>query len=222
MDLTPLLHDTETECQLYLNNADILNRNTTSRKDRVSNQHNDNIFQMNTASAKGSITEPKDNSNADIPHIITPQAYSWAPNNNIDTHPTKLTQSNHHNIPSSKVSNYDTNTELEVPYSDIVDYKTNATEEPSSSLQSDLGNQLYHMDQNIISRTSQNNHIMLYTDTQAQQCNNADHINHHVNHTNNGNRLNTNNNHYHNTALSNSSDSNNSTHTIPTAQLSGG
>jgi hypothetical protein len=78
------------------------------------------------------------------------------------------------------------------------------------------------MDQNIISSTSQNNHIMLYTDTQVQKCNNADHINHHVNHTNNSDRPNTKNNHYHDTALSNSSDSNNSTHSNPTGQLSGG
>ena len=63
---------------------------------------------------------------------------------------------------------------------------------------------------------------MLYTDTHVQQCNNDDHINHHVNYTNNSNRPNINNIHYHNTAISNSSDSNSSTHINPTAQLSGG
>ena len=82
---------------------------------------------MTMASAKGCNAEPNDNSNANIPHITNPQAYSWATNNVIDTHPILPTQFNHHNTPSSRVSNYDTNTELEVPYSDTIDYKTNAT-----------------------------------------------------------------------------------------------
>ena len=63
---------------------------------------------------------------------------------------------------------------------------------------------------------------MHHTDTQVQQCNNADNINHYIHVNNHRNRLNTNNNQYHDTAFSNGSDSNYSTHTIPTAQLSGG
>ena len=101
MELTPSLHDTETECQLYLNDADILSCNTTSRNVRDSNQYNDHTFLMNMASAKGCNTEPNDNSNANISHITNPQAYSWATNNVIDTHPILPTKFNHHNTPSN-------------------------------------------------------------------------------------------------------------------------
>ena len=80
-----------------------------------------------------------------------------------------MTQRNHHNIPSSRVSNYDTKTKLEVQYLDTVGYNTTATVETLSTRQNDPGNQLNHRDQNTISSTSQNNHTMLYTDTQVQQ-----------------------------------------------------
>jgi hypothetical protein len=132
MDPTLSLNDTETESQLYLNDPAILRNNTTLRKDRASNQHSDSTYQTHTASAKGSVTEPNNDSNADIPLIITPQAYGWAPNNEIGTHSIIMTQSNHHNTISSRVSNYDTKTELEVQYLDTVDYNTNATVETSS------------------------------------------------------------------------------------------
>jgi hypothetical protein len=77
--------------------------------------------------------EPNNDSNADIPYIITPQVYSWKSNNVIDTHSTIMTQPNHHNIPSSRVSNYDTKTELKVQYLNIIGYNTNATVETSSA-----------------------------------------------------------------------------------------
>ena len=178
MELTPLLHNTETESQLHLNEADILSCNTATRNDKVSNQHKNNTFQMNTTSAKDCNMEP------------------------TDTH-------------------HDTNTELKVPYSDTVN-QTNVTEEPSSTRPSDLCTQLHHMEQNIVMRTSQNNQFMSDTDTQVQQFNKADHMNHHANHTNNSNRRYTNNNHYHDTALSSNRDSKTSPHTNPAAQISGG
>ena len=78
------------------------------------------------------------------------------------------------------------------------------------------------MEQNIVMRTSQDNQFMSDTDTQVQQFNKADHMNHHANHTTNNIRLNTNNNHYHDTALSSNRDSKTSLHTNPTAQISGG
>ena len=85
-----------------------------------------------------------------------------------------MTQNNNTNPVCRRASNHSTKAELEVPYVSNVDHNTITTEEKSTVMNSEIGNQLNNMNQNNISSVSQNTHTML--STQAQQCNNEDHI----------------------------------------------
>ena len=132
-----------------------------------------------------------------------------------------MTQNNdNNNSVSRRASNHSTKAEMEVPYVSNVDHNTITTEETSSVMNSEIGNQLNHMNQNTISSVSQNTHTML--STKAQQCNNEDHIIPHPTYSNKGNRLMNNNKPNHNTEIYHSNRANTTgIQAYPTAQPSG-
>ena len=132
-----------------------------------------------------------------------------------------MTETNNTNSVSRRASNHSTKAEMEVPYVSNVDHNTITTEETTTVMNIEIGNQLIKMNQNTISSVSQNTHTML--STQAPQSNNEDHIIPHLTYSNKGNRLMKNNDHNHNTAIYNSNRANNTgiQAYYPTAQPSG-
>ena len=118
-----------------------------------------------------------------------------------------MTQNNNTNSVSCRASNHSTKVELEVPYVSNVDHNTITTEETSTVMNSEIGNQMNNMNQNSISSVLPNTHIML--STQAQQVNNENHIIPHLTYSNKGNHMMKNNKHNHNTAIYNSNRANN-------------
>ena len=141
-------------------------------------------------------------------------------NTDIGTQWISMTQNNNTNSVSRRASNHSTKDELEVPYVSNVDHKTITTEETSTIMNSEIGNQMTNMNQNTISSVSQNTHIML--STQAQQVNNENHVIPHLTFSNKGNRMMENNKHNHNTAIYNSNRVNTTgIQAYPTAQPPG-
>ena len=96
-----------------------------------------------------------------------------------------MTQYNNNNTDSRRASSHSTQVEPEGQYSDTVDYNTTTTVEASSVSNSDIGNQLNNTNQNSPSSYTQHLHTTMYN--HAQQCNNDEHNNHHMNNINNSN-----------------------------------
>jgi hypothetical protein len=175
MELTPSLHNTETESQLHLNKADILSCNTATRNDKVSNQHKDNTFQMYTTSDKDCNMELTDthqdtNTELKVPYSDTVDHQTTATEAPSSTRTSDLCTQLHHieqnNVMRSSQNNqYMSDTDTQVQQFNQADHMNHHANHTNNSNRLNKNTNHYH---DTALSSSRDSKTSLHTNPTAQ------------------------------------------------------